>query len=477
MEIIIDTSRLDTFLSLPPGQMLWEFFLNFGFIVLGILYLIGYFYFYLFYKQNKWVKENVRYLLLAIDIPKGNEQSPKATENMFAYLSGAHGSQNFFEKWFEGKFQLSFSYEIVSLEGYTQFIIRTPIRFRNLIESSVYSQYPDAEITEVEDYVQLVPNKFPDEEYDAWGSEFMFTDHWAYPIKVYSEFEYPSGPSETQFKDPMAALMDLNSSLGLGEYFWFQIIITPTGINWIKESDQMAEKVIGRKPKTKKDIADYLMEGISEASEIVFELWRDIEDKPKEEREPSLIDLTPKQKKQLEGIQNKASKVAFEAKLRAVYIAKKDVMNTSKVANGFVGYMKQFTALDLNSFMPDIKYTLTKTAYFSKDTRLINRKNLIVRNYVNRDSFAGRLPGIYNIEELATLWHFPIEASVRAPMIQKAPGRKADAPSDLPLSPDFEPVSINDFVFDENDQEVSNNLDKEKSDLEKSLPKNLPFAD
>ena len=50
--------------------------------------------------------------------------------------------ENFFEKWFEGKFQKSFSYEVVSLEGYTQFLIRTPKEFRDLIESSVYSQYP-----------------------------------------------------------------------------------------------------------------------------------------------------------------------------------------------------------------------------------------------------------------------------------------------------------------------------------------------
>ncbi|RLC36000.1 hypothetical protein DRH27_05950, partial [Candidatus Falkowbacteria bacterium] len=40
---------------------------------------------------------------------------------------------------------------------------------------------------------------------------------------------------------------------------------------------------------------------------------------------------------------------------------------------------------------------------------------------------------IYNIEELATLWHFPVEASVKAPLIQKAPGRKAEPPMSLPV--------------------------------------------
>jgi hypothetical protein len=37
-----------------------------------------------------------------------------------------------------------------------------------------------------------------------------------------------------------------------------------------------------------------------------------------------------------------------------------------------------------------------------------------------------------NIEELATIWHFPHEGVVKAPLIQKAPGRKAEPPMTLP---------------------------------------------
>ncbi|NTU99066.1 hypothetical protein HGA64_03615 [Candidatus Falkowbacteria bacterium] len=39
-----------------------------------------------------------------------------------------------------------------------------------------------------------------------------------------------------------------------------------------------------------------------------------------------------------------------------------------------------------------------------------------------------------NSEELATLWHFPIEHVVKAPMLQKASGRRAEAPMSLPVS-------------------------------------------
>lgn len=483
MEIAIDTSRIDRFLSLPPELMLWEFFINFAWIIFGIVYLYGFSLLYLIYIRKNWVKKNIRFTLLAIDIPQGNDQSPKATENMFTYLGGAHGTNDFFDKWFLGEFQLSFSYEIVSLEGYTQFLIRTPVQFRNLVETSVYSQYPDAEITEVEDYVNSVPQKFPDEEYDIWGSEFILSNHFAYPIKVYSEFEYPRGPSETQFKDPMASLMDLNSSLGPGEQFWFQLIVIPTGFDWTDESEKEAMNVLGRKSKAKKDVSDYLVQGIGEASELVYELWSDIEDKPaKDEKQPTMIEMTPKQKKQIEAIQNKASKLGFLAKIRVLYVAKKEVLNKAKVVNGFVGYIKQFSALDLNGLKPDLSHTATSTTYFSKKERLIKRKNRIMKNYCDREDSAGRAPGLYNIEELATLWHFPIDSSVRAPMIQKAPGRKADAPSGLPISHDLESSNLEDIDFSselkekEVAQSEDRNLNSESNENE-NIPDNLPFAD
>ncbi len=513
MEIVIDTTRLDQFFSLPPDQMLWVFFLNIGWMILAVIYLVGFAQFYLMYIRARWARENLRFVILAIDVPKSNVQTPKATENLFTYLGGAHGSVNFFEKWFEGQFQLSFSFETVSLEGYTQFLIRTPLQFRNLVETAVYSQYPDAEITEVDDYVSLVPHRYPDDEYDIWGTEFIQSAPWQYPIKMYRDFEYISGPSEFQFKDPIALLMDLNSSLGPGEYLFFQIVVIPMGFDWIKESENEAQKIIGRKigksggegfNEALSNIPDEIFNAMSDASEQIVPLWGDVkttEDKSKkEDRPPSLIDLTPRQRHRLEAVQEKASKLGFGAKFRLVYVAKKEVMNKAKVANGFVGYMKQFSALDLNSFKPDLSYTMTKTNYFAKEPRLNRRKNNIITNYINRDDFAGREPGVYNIEELATVWHFPIEASVRAPLIQKAPGRKADAPASLPLAPEFSRSINNELSADlfsdeknnnqqsdfEADMEINNqqSLNSVKPDSPLSLddknnnqlPDNLPFA-
>ncbi len=435
MDIFIDFTPVQEFFNLPPDIMLWRFLANFGWIIFGIMFLLAARVLWLSYIRGKWSAGN-KFIFLAIDIPKGNIQSPLAVENLFAYLGGAHGTQNFFDKWFGGEFQLSFSFEIVSLEGYTQFIIRTPIQFRNLVESAVYSQYPDAEIIEVDDYCENFPKKFPDDEYDIWGSEFIQSAHYMYPIKTYQEFEHRFGPDETVFRDPMAELMELSSSLRRGENLMYQIIVIPTGFDWVDDGQGEIDKILGKKPKTSflNKIIDGLVEIISDLSETIYSLWGDVKSNDKDDfKKLSMMELTPKQKKKIESIENKSSKLGFLCKIRVVYLAKKEVMNKAKVVNGFVGYIKQFSALDLNSFKPDLKRTATKTVYFNKSNRLIKKKNNIITNYINRDDWAGCTPYLLNIEELATIWHFPIEATANAPLIQKTASKRYKPPANLVL--------------------------------------------
>ena len=79
-----------------------------------------------------------------------------------------------------------------------------------------------------------------------------------------------------------------------------------------------------------------------------------------------MMNLKPKQKYQIEAIQEKASRLGFEFKCRFVYLAKKEVMNKPKVFGGFVGFMKQFMDLDLNNLKPDMDITVTTVNYMFK---------------------------------------------------------------------------------------------------------------
>jgi hypothetical protein len=440
MNITINLTPFANFFSQPADVILSQLLFYFGWIPLAVVFLWGSFELWIFYRQGQWAGKNAKFTLLAIDVPRGNEQSPKAVENLFAYLSGAHGGINLIEKYWEGKFQLAFSFEIISTGGYTQFLIRAPIIFRDLVESAVYAQYPDAEITEVDDYADVFKNvRFPNDKYDVMGAEFILSQPIAYPIKTYEEFEHMMGEPETHFKDPMAALMDLCSSLRPGENLWYQMIIVPTGFDWVEKLDAEVAKLLGEKPKFKKNLlhygADAAMGAITGFHNVLMGPVESEGKKPEKKDETlKMMSLKPKQKKRVEGIEKKSGKVAFEFKIRFVYVGEKEVFNKAKVFSGFVGFMKQFAAIDSNNLRPDMDKTGTSTAYFFRTSNLNARKNKILHNYIRRSASAGRRRGLLNVEELATIWHFPNEGVVKAPMIQKAPGRKSEPPMTLPQS-------------------------------------------
>ena len=463
------------FFHLSPYVMLWRFMAYYGWLAFCIIFLFLARDMWLIYIRTKFMSK-FKYVLLAIDVPRANTQSPRAVENMLAYLAGAHSTINFFEKWWEGKCQVYFSFEIVSIDGYTQFLIHTPTDLRNLVETGVYSQYPDAEITEVDDYTEGAPTKFPNEEYDIMGGEFIQATNPMLPIKMYKEFEHQLGPDETYYKDPMASLMDLCSSLQTGEQLWYQILIIPTDYAWVKDAEPEIDKIIGKKARVSfmNGLIDSVGEGVSGLSEAVYSIWGDVKSAPEKEFKPkSMMELRPKEKKQVEGLHMKVSKLGFLAKIRMVYVAKKEVYNPKKVFNGFVGYIKQFMALDLGNLKPDMSYTVTSTSYFHKVKRLNDRKQRLMANYISRNDSGGRNPGLYNIEELASIWHFPIEASVSAPLVQKTPGKKAKPPMSLPSA---ETISFHDTLEPLYSLNADKDEGKEAASKIAQAPTNLPFG-
>lgn len=433
---------MSDFFSNSPDELLLGLLINGGWIPFALVFLWGALELWKHYLGDKWYAQQ-SFVLLAIDIPRGNAESLRTVENLFTYLAGAHGTNNLIDTYLVGKFQLAFSFEIVSIDGYTQFLVHTPISWRNLVESAIYSVYPDAEISEVNDYVLNVPQRYPDSEYDLWGAEFIPVLSDAYPIKTYPAFQDMTSPPETAFKDPMASFMDLCSTLHPGEQLWYQIIVKPTGFGWTAKSDEEVSRILKEKVASKKNVLDHLIEVfLSVLSEVAGILGSALSggDAPKEEKKDDslkMMNLKPKDKKKVEMIQLKAAKLGFECKIRMIYVARKEVMNKPKVINGFVGYMKQFIDQDLNNFKPDMDKTATAVNYLFKDSRLSRRQNNIIAGYRGRSGSTGRTLKIFNIEELATLWHFPIEAVVRAPLIQKAPGRKSEPPMSLPLEEYF----------------------------------------
>ena len=244
MDIVIDLQPVTDFLNLPIDQLLLTSLYYVGWIPLAATFIWGVIQVWLRYIRLAYGASE-KTVLLAIDIPRGNAQTPKAVENIFSYLAGAHSTHDLYEKWWLGMWQLYFSFEIVSIEGYIQFLIWTPEKYRYLVDAAIYSQYPDAEITEVNDYTEGFPVHFPDDQYDIFGGEFKLVEDSVYPIKTYKYFEHLMGEPETQYKDPMATLMDLMSSLKRGEQLWYQILVIPISSDWSMAGDEeVAESLI-----------------------------------------------------------------------------------------------------------------------------------------------------------------------------------------------------------------------------------------
>ena len=419
---------------------MWYIFSHGGWILFAYLFITQGYEIWLMQKQNKWFDTN-KFTLLAVDIPKDHEQTPKAVEGLFSTISGAHANINKVDEYIKGQFQLSFSFEIVSIDGYVQFLIRTPSQHRDVVESAIYSQYPDAEITEVEDYTTWAPTKYPDDNYNVWGTEIVLVKPDALPIRTYPAFE---DKVSGEYKDPLAAVLETMSKIHIGEQVWLQIMVRPTGVDWLKDSEKMVYKIAGKKqapkPASKSNQAvDFLMNSLDNVGEFIYPLWKESKEKKKEDMPSMMLHLTPGEKSGIEAIENKASKIGFDCKIRLVYLAPKEDFAPPRVISSVFGALKQFSTLDLNSFKPDAK-TKTSTNYWFTKYRNNRRREKIVKACKGRSGAVGYKTFILNIEELASLWHFP-GMEVRTPLLHRTEVKKSEAPSSLPISNLSENVS------------------------------------
>lgn len=438
MDLTLNFIPLTQFFAQHPDVIMYQLMLYFGWMPLLFVIVQGFWEIWIMGRQDIYFA-TLEFVFLAIDLPKNNLQSPKAVENLFNMIGGAHSNPNDYEKYWLGTFQLGFSFEIVSIGGYTQYVIRTPKQFRDLVQAAVYSQYPDAEITEIEDYTQDSPKSFPDSEYDVWGSEFILTAPNPYPIKTYTNFEDTNAEKEMIYKDPTSTLMDICNSLHEGEQLWYQIIVNPMGMGELVEPAQKEiKKIMGEKTKAPDHLVDQfvkiIMQTLNDFGEVIYKLWGyDSAKTVEKETAPlKMMDLKPIEKLKVEKISEKASKQTFITKIRLVYLAKKELINKAKVANGFVGYLKQFADIHLNSFKPD-KYSIVKGQYFLKHHTIRKRQNKIISRYKGRSMYQGGPTMVLNTEELATLWCFPNEQVIKAPLLQRVMGKKSQPPVSLPM--------------------------------------------
>ncbi len=433
-----DFNAIQLFFRQDPVLIVLGLMAIFGWLILIWLLVYAGIYMYLEYKQDIF-KSKWKWVLLAIDVPLQNVQTPMAVEQLFNHLYGAFNDPSIAESFGQGFRQHWFSFEIISIEGYIQFLIRTESKFRDLVESAVYAQYPDAEVVEVEDYVNNVPNKYPNPDYDIWAADFGLTEHWSHPLRTYEEFEHRmakdvlSTESLGTFKDPMGTFLESFSRLGPGEQMWFQIIVQPVSNHWKEEVIKKIEEMTGGSKKTgyvstlSDKMSDFPIKTLEAIGDQVFgREASSAEEKEKEEKK----ELSPGQSTLIEGMIKKIQKIGFQTKMRGIYIARKEAFRPDSGIHALVGAITQFNVPNANCLAPLFK--TTSPSYFFKERRRNYRKSLLFKAYKKRKAKSGANQFILNIMELATIWHFPT-SHVKTPLVQKAAGKQAEPPSGLPV--------------------------------------------
>jgi len=401
------------------------------------------------WRTDKFLKKT-NFILLEIKIPKEVLKPMRAMEvvldGLWQILFDAPG--DFFEKHIDGKIILSYSFEIISINGEPHFFIRIPESNQDAVEAVIYSQYPEAEISVAEDYVKHIPQDIPNKDWDLWGADYKLMKPNPYPIKTYLKFETEREPLEEKRIDPLAVLLESMAKIKPGEQYWIQITAKPVrgdvggweGIPWLKEGEKIRDELARR---TEKNPVQKPL--LMEAADVL--ITGDPPGGVKEEKReiiPPEMKLTPGERDILSGVEQKMAKRGFETTIRFIYLGKKEIFFKAKLRFA-LSFFSAFATQNLNGLFPYGQPLITKVkkGWFLplnllRKRRLYLRKRSIFRKYVLRfPPFfprKSRWPSsfILNTEELATVFHFPGQRVAPAPLIKRIEAKKGEAPPGLP---------------------------------------------
>ncbi|MFA5778301.1 MAG: hypothetical protein WC870_02340 [Candidatus Paceibacterota bacterium] len=400
------------------------------------------------YVQQDFIS-GIDFVLLEIVPPREVLRSPKAMELFFTNALYHWSMKGGKEQYWQGAVWFWFSLEIASIDGQVHFYIRTPTRVRSLIETQIYAQYPQAQVKAVEDYTLAVDKITPTSSWNGWGCEFGLAKPEAYPLKTYVDFGLDKDPKEEFKVDPISPIIELFGSLKKGEQMWIQIVITPSKKeyhthgsyfdkhDWVKQSSLEIEKLL--KPYSRVHPPND-HDGVSAVQTFVPEQLKKI----------------------LEMMTLKTTKIGFDTGIRVMYVAKKEVFDMSNRRNIRLIF-RQYANPSSNELVRvnSTQADAFNTSYFmlppEKVMILANRMLLeyqersffhppLRHHLINNHNFKGVAlfivkqffmpyfhPPIFvlNVEELATLWHFPGQI-LKVPTLERIESKEASPPTNLP---------------------------------------------
>ncbi|MEK7074403.1 MAG: hypothetical protein AAB968_01405, partial [Patescibacteria group bacterium] len=388
-----------------------------------------------------------KFVLLELRPPREVVKTPRAMEQVFTSIhSLGSGPDLKFptvlnEKWWNGEVVYPYSMEIASFGGEVHFFIWIPEKHRNIIEAAFYSNYPDMQVKEADNYLDRLPRTFGELKkrgYELFGTEFLLAhkketkekiklNYDIYPIRTYFDFE---AVAEEKELDPISGIMEVLAKIRPQDTIWLQMIIQPA--------------VEGERGRIEKEGGLVLAEMKRMARSV----------KNLETGEIHMVMPSPGESETMRAIERKLSKPMFNAVVRTIYMGPKEGFSSNFGQRGIISAFNQYSSETYNRFRNNGKVWSRANMWYPPfifpKWRLLGLKERIIANYRERRFYyetrlawilqmhvsnfgvGGKIMTL-NAEELATLFHLPTIMAPTGSIMVKEEARKAGPPAGLPI--------------------------------------------
>ncbi|MBU0668006.1 DUF87 domain-containing protein [Patescibacteria group bacterium] len=438
---------------------LFSIFINVLLLVVGTVAVLTALELFVRLQQKRRLMRD-EYTTLMIRVAKENEAGPIVAEQIFSTIHGVTRDIGFWDR-LRGDTQDRISFEIASVERSIRFYAHFPSRLRNLVEGQIYAQYPNVEISEVEDYscpsgvevseseavktegrelkalvnIEKAIKKSEEKRFtpvedfkNAIGIELELSNPDIFPIKRYPQFE----DKKAKFSlDPLSAITSTLAKFNdPDEQAWIQVVFRPLEDKWrtifikcirilnkgIYLNIAKLQTLYARAYTTRSRILRivffpvywiFALQGLK--SGVVNETDTGDSSVTVDEE----VSRTHDRESTISGAMDKVSKLLYETNVRIVYLPKHANKEVALVKlREIAGSFKQFSIPQVNGFV------IGETLYGKDIVERYNRREL-------RKSF------VLSVEEIATVYHMP-NLTVTTPNIYWVRSRRVEPPGDLP---------------------------------------------
>ena len=339
--------------------------------------------------------------------PKKEGEQQKEEKMMIAQMEQVFANFLFLKKPRPFQAPPCCAFEIASQIGSSDisFYVGVPKYLESVFEKYVQGVYPNAVVDKVpQDYTIFEPQGA------TAGAYLKLSESSLFPISTYQTLE----------TDPLALVTNTLSKITADEGGAVQVIIRPLSkLNLRKKGEKALKKIREGKPMRVAVIQAYqgpFMEAFEDMSKILFG-----KDQNKKNEEMGLKDKEQSfDQKGYDAIQSKIQKQPFEVNIRIMSSAQTGA-RAQEILSHLTSAFSQFSLSAINSLEP-------KEAFKKELQKLVY--DFSFRNFNQKQS------NILNLEELASVYHFPTQY-IETPYIKAAKSVTAAPPTDLPEKGDI----------------------------------------